>query len=383
MIPYTRPYLGHEEANSVSETVLSRWITQGPKVQEFEDAFAEAVGAPHAAAVSNCSTGLHLALLALDVGAGDEVVTVSHSFIATANVVRYCNAEPVFVDVDLENVNINPEGVRAAITDKTKAIICVHQLGMPCDMAALLDIAHSHNIPLVEDAACAIGSEIQLNGKWQRIGAPLGDIAVFSFHPRKVITTGEGGMMTTRNPELDRKFRLLRQHAMSVPASERHNSTKIIFEDYPVVGYNYRMSDIQAAVGIEQLKRMPDMVATRRRLADRYAELMAPFDGLEPPQEPAWARSNWQSYAVRLPEGCDQMTVMQRMLDDGVSTRRGVMCAHLEGAYDDHELHTPLPVSEMARDDRILLPMFHELSDEEQQQVIASLARACDLGDGH
>lgn len=383
MIPFTRPFLGAEEAASASDTVLSRWITQGPKVKAFEDAFAEAVGAPYAAAVSNCSTGLHLALLAVGVGPGDEVVTVSHSFIATANVVRYCNAEPVFVDVDPENINIDPEGVRAAITDKTKAILCVHQLGMPCDMAALLDIAHSHNLPLIEDAACAIGSEIKLNGKWQRIGAPLGDIAVFSFHPRKVITTGEGGMITTRDPELDQKFRLLRQHAMSVPASARHNSDKIIFEDYPVVGYNYRMSDIQAAVGIEQLKRMPEMVATRRRLADRYAELMAPIEGLNAPREPEWVKTNWQSYAVRLPEGCDQMAVMQRMLDDGVSTRRGVMCAHLEGAYDDHELHSPLPVSEAARDDRILLPLFHEMTDDEQQQVIVALARACDLGNGN
>ena len=379
MIPISRPYLGPEEASAASETVLSGWITQGPKVKAFEDAFAKTVGAPHACAVSNCTTGLHLALLAVGVGVDDEVITVSHSFIATANAIRYCNAEPIFVDVDADTFNMDPEAVRTAITDKTKAILCVHQIGMPCDMAALVDIASAHDIPLIEDAACAIGTEIQMNGRWQHIGAPLGDIAVFSFHPRKVITTGEGGMLTTRDPALDQKFRLLRQHAMSVPDTARHNSAQVIFEGYPEVGFNYRMSDIQAAVGIEQLKRLPDIVATRRRMGERYAELLAPYDGLSAPFEPIWARSNWQSYAVRLPEGCDQKSVMQKMLDDGISTRRGVMCSHLEDAYAGHPSGANLPHSEAARDRHILLPLFHELSDDEQQQVINALVRACGL----
>lgn len=383
MIPISRPYLGSEEAAAASETVLSGWITQGPRVKAFEDAFAEAVGAPHACAVSNCTTGLHLALIAVGVDAGDEVITVSHSFIATANSVRYCNADPVFVDVDADTFTMDPNAVRAAITDKTKAILCVHQIGMPCDMAALIDIASEHDIPLIEDAACGIGSEIQMNGRWQKIGAPLGDIAVFSFHPRKIITTGEGGMLTTRDPELDQKFRLLRQHAMSVPDTARHNAAQVIFEGYPEVGYNYRMSDIQAAVGLEQLKRLPDIVARRRQLADRYAALLAPYNGIKAPVEPDWARSNWQSYAVRLPEGCNQKVVMQRMLDDGVSTRRGVMCAHLEDAYASHPMGFGLPHSETARDRHILLPLYHELSDEDQQQVITALVKACDLGGGN
>lgn len=383
MIPISKPHLGSEEAAAASETVLSGWITQGPKVKAFEEAFAETVGAPHACAVSNCTTGLHLALLAVGVGAGDEVITVSHSFIATANAVRYCNAEPVFVDVDADTFNMDPERVRAAITGKTKAILCVHQIGMPCDMAALIDIASAHNIPLIEDAACAIGTEIQMNGRWEKIGAPLGDIAVFSFHPRKVITTGEGGMMTTRNSALDQKFRLLRQHAMSVPDTARHNSAQVIFEGYPEVGFNYRMSDIQAAVGLEQLKRLPEIVATRRRLADRYAALLEAHDGIDAPVEPEWARSNWQSYAVRLPVGCDQKAVMQRMLDDGVSTRRGVMCAHLEDAYADHPSGYDLPNSVAARDRHILLPLYHQLSDDEQQHVIATLVKACEMGDSN
>ena len=197
----------------------------------------------------------------LDVGAGDEVITVSHSYIATANSVKYCGADPVFVDVELDTYNMDPAKIEAAITPKTKAILCVHQIGMPCDVDAIVAIGKKHNLPVIEDAACAIGSEIQIDGKWERIGAPRGDIAAFSFHPRKIVSTGDGGMLTTRNPAYDKQFKLLRQHAMSVPDTVRHGSNKVIFETHPVLGYNYRLTDIQAAVGREQLKRLPGIVA--------------------------------------------------------------------------------------------------------------------------
>ena len=302
MIPIAMPLLADEEAEAAREAVLSGWVSQGPQVAAFERDFAALVGAPHACAVSNCTTALHLALTALNIAPGDEVITASHSFIATANSIRYCGATPVFVDIDPDTYNIDPERVAEAITPRTRAIIAVHQMGMPCDLAALVAIADRHGIALIEDAACAAGSQIRINGRWDRIGKPDGRIACFSFHPRKVITTGEGGMLTTSDPELDRKFRLLRQHGMSVPDTVRHGSPRVIFEDYLTVGFNYRMTDIQAAVGRKQLTKLSEIVARRRALAARYAELLGNIEGLSLPFEPEWARSNWQSYCVRLPE---------------------------------------------------------------------------------
>ncbi|MGO4513918.1 DegT/DnrJ/EryC1/StrS family aminotransferase [Bradyrhizobium sp. 2TAF36] len=373
MIPIALPLLADEEAEAAREAVLSGWVSQGPQVAAFERDFATLVGAPHACAVSNCTTALHLALVALDIGPGDEVITVSHSFIATANCVRYCGATPVFVDIDPDTYNIDPERVAEAITTSTRAIIAVHQMGMPCDLAALVAIADRHGLALIEDAACAAGSQIQVNGSWDRIGKPYGRIACFSFHPRKVITTGEGGMLTTSDPELDRKFRLLRQHGMSVPDTVRHGSPQVIFEDYLAVGFNYRMTDIQAAVGRKQLTRLPDIVARRRTLAARYSELLGNVEGLSLPFEPEWARSNWQSYCVRLPSNVDQRTVMQKLLDRGIATRRGIMCSHREPPYSNakqrHELHQ----SELAQDRAILLPIYAQMKDEDLELVASTL----------
>ena len=383
-VPIAMPYLGEEEGEAVTEVLRSGWVTQGPKVAAFEQAFAEYVGAPHAVAVSSCTTALHLALLAAGVGPGDEVATVSHSYIATVNAVRYCGAVPVFVDIQPGTFNMDPALLGRAITDKTKAVMCVHQLGMPCDMAAILGVTRPLGIPVIEDAACAAGSEIQLEGEWQKVGRPHGDAACFSFHPRKVLTTGDGGMITTRHPEWDAKFRLLRQHAMSVPDTVRHGASKVTREQYPCLGYNYRLTDIQAAVGLVQLTRLTDMVARRQDLAARYRELLAGIDGLRLPEEPAWARSNWQSYCVRLPDGggAEQGTVMQALLDREVATRPGVMCAHREPVYVNNEpcRFDALPVSEAAQDGCLLLPLFHQITDEQMVWVAESLAEV--LGGG-
>ena len=378
MIPVARPWMGEEEAAAARRAILSGWVTQGPEVAAFEREFAATVGTAHACAVSSCTTALHLALVALGVGAGDEVITVSHSFIATSNPIRYCGATPVFVDIDPVTLNIDPALVEAAVSPRTKAILAVHQLGMPCDLASLVAIAARHGVPLIEDAACAIGSEIEWQGTWQRIGKPQGEVACFSFHPRKLLSTGDGGMLTTSNEGLDRTFRLLRQHGMSVPDAVRHSSNQVIFEGYPVVGYNYRMTDIQAAIGREQLKRLLVIVARRRELAARYEERLQSIDGVVVPREPRWARTNWQSYAIRVGAWIDQRAVMQTMLDAGVSTRRGVMNIHREASYPEGSWRagSDLGHSEDAQDTAIVLPLYHQLTEDDQDRVVEALAAA-------
>lgn len=386
-----KPWMGSEEIEAVARPLQSGWVTQGPEVAAFEREFASYVGAEHACAVSNCTTALHLALRAVDVGLGDEVITVSHSFIATANSIRYCGATPVFVDIQPDTYNIDPTLIEEVITPRTRAILCVHQVGMPCDLPAILALAKQHNLPVVEDAACAVGSEIFWQGKWEKIGKPHGDIACFSFHPRKLLTTGDGGMITTSNTAWDRKFRLWRQHAMSVSDGARHGAREVVFESYEELGYNYRMTDIQAAVGRVQLQRLPELIQRRRSQVERYRRLLAAVPGLRWPLEPDWACSNWQSLVLRLPLGSDQREVMQNMLEAGVATRRGIMCSHREPAYRSEPWSCGgkqvgcgcevgacrnLLHSELAQDNCILLPLYHEMTDEDQDRVAAALSAA-------
>ncbi|MCX5889990.1 MAG: DegT/DnrJ/EryC1/StrS family aminotransferase [Deltaproteobacteria bacterium] len=375
-IPVARPTLGEEEAAAARRAILSGWVVQGPEVAAFEKEFAALIGAPGAVACSSGTAALHLALLALDLKPNDEVITVSSSFIATANAVRYVGATPVFVDVELETGNMDANLIEAAITPRTRAILTVHQLGLPCDLGRILAIAQRHKLPLVEDAACAIGSEIRLaGGDWEPIGRPRGLLATFSFHPRKVITTGDGGMVTGGDPEIMARLARLRTHAMSLSTAERHGSAKVRFEQYLEVGYNYRLSDIQGAVGREQLKRLPGLVAARRRLAARYRETLAGNPHLTLPREPDFARSNWQSFWIILQDDAplSQVELMQTLLARGIQTRRGVMCAHREPAYRDLPLRRPLPVSEIIEDRSVILPLYPELTEGDQDRVIATL----------
>ncbi len=405
MIPIAKPFLGDAEAEAARKAVLSGWVTQGPRVKEFEEGFCTFIGAEYATAVSNCTAALHLSLIALGVKPGDVVVTVSHSYVATANAVRHAGAEPVFVDIDPDTFNISPLSLEdflnndceerggtlfyknagrlarapsplASVKDpigRVAAIMPVHQMGMPFDIERVMEIASSFSLPVVEDAACAIGSEVDMSGETRRIGLPHGDVACFSFHPRKIITTGDGGMITTNNPEIDRELKLLRQHAMSVPDTVRHGSGKVIFEEYLETGYNFRMTDIQAAVGVEQLKRLPEIIKERRRLAALYRELLAGVDWLKVTEEPSGVRTNWQSYPVRIIdiERHRQVEVMQALLDKGIATRRGIMNSHQEPAYSP-SIFT-LPESESARDSVVLLPLYCAMTTEEVETVVSAI----------
>lgn len=367
-IPIARPSFGLQEEQAVLEALRSGWVSQGPKVAEFERKFAEYVGARHAVAVSSCTTGLHLALIAAGVKPGDEVLCPSLSFIATANAIVYAGATPVFVDIDLATYNMDPNCIEAAITPRTKAILVVHQIGLPAAMAEISEIAAEHGIPVVEDAACAIGSEY----KGQRIGAPYSSLACFSFHPRKILTTGEGGMITTSDGDKAARMRRLRQHGMSVSDLARHGSNKVMIESYDEVGYNYRMTDLQAAVGLVQLQRLEGMLSKRRALAARYSTRLSSLTWLTVPSTPADSLHNFQSYMVRLkasaPITRDQL--MQELLDRGVSSRRGIMAIHREGPYRDHNREVGLPVTNLVTDTSVVLPLFQEMSENEQDYVI-------------
>jgi len=404
-IPIALPSIGEDEIRCVEETMQTGWVTQGPRVAKFERDFASRVGAPFACAVSNCTAALYMALKAVGVKPGDAVLTVSHSFIATANAVRFCGAEPVFVDIDAETLNLSPDSLletldrdfressgslwykqveRLAVGEspwthcarpcgRLAAILVVHQLGMPADLSRIVRIAQKLGVPVVEDAACAIGSEVLWQGQWTSIGQPHGEVACFSFHPRKVITTGDGGMLTTKHEPFDNLFRLLRQHGMGASDLARHAAKQVVFEEYLLTGFNFRLTDIQAALGCAQLERLSEIVDRRRALAAMYRDALTDVPGLKPPIEPAYARSNWQSYAVRLAQPEHQVSLMQALLDRGISTRRGVMCAHREQPYKAGWQSSQLPISERMTDSSVIIPLYPGMSEDDVQYVAKNI----------
>ena len=372
MIPVMRPWLGEEEARAAAEAVASGWVAQGPRVAAFEEAVRERVGAAHAVAVSSCTTALHLALVVLGIGPGDQVVVPSLSFIATANVVRYVGARPVFADVEPDTLNLSTDTIKQALTPATRAVILVHQAGTPADVDAVHALCDPLGIAVIEDAACALGST------WR--GRPIGagsELVAFSFHPRKVITTGEGGMVTTSSADWAERLRRLREHGMNVSAAARHAATTPVLERYLETGYNYRMTDIQAAVGLVQLGRLDAMVARRRELAARYRERLADVPGIRMAGDPPHGTTNFQSFWVLLPDGfpVGRDALLERLMEHGVSARRGIMAAHLEPAYADLR-SVALPVTERLTHRSLILPLFHALTEREQDQVIAVIRSA-------
>jgi len=363
--------MGEPEWRAIREVIESGWVTQGPRVEAFETAVAEYCGAEHAVAVSSCTTALHLSLIVAGIGPGDEVIVPSMSFIATANAVVHAGAEPVFAEVEPDTFNLDLADVRARITPRTKAIVLVHQLGLPADIAGFAALAEEHALTIVEDAACAIGSSYRS----RRIGSH-GELVCFSFHPRKLVTTGDGGMVLTSSKEHADRLRLLRQHGMSVNDRVRSSSTAVIRESYLEVAYNYRLTDIQAAMGIEQLRRLPAMVQRRQELAAMYDERLAGHAVVKTPVVSDAVSWNVQTYAVRLPgwSAEERDAVMQHMLDAGVASRAGVMTAHREPAYADFDVK--LPFSEQASDSSLVMPLYTGMDESDVDECVAALISA-------
>lgn len=370
MIPIAKPYLTTDEAKSAYDTILSGWVTQGPKVEEFEKKFCEYTSAEYAAAVSNCTTALHLAMIVAGIGKDDEVICPSMSYIATANCIRYVDAKPVFAEIDTDNYNIDINHVRKLITDKTKALIIVHQIGMPADIDEFKKLCGEHNLKLIEDAACAAGSSY----KGKKIGSHS-ELVCFSFHPRKVITTGEGGMITSSNPDYIERIKLLRQHGMSVNDRKRHESGKLLFEDHIELGYNYRMTDIQAAIGIRQLEKLDRIISERRKIALKYIKELKDINCIKLPVEKEGYFSNYQSFSIYLKKDCpvSRNELMQKLLEAGISTRRGVTTSHRETAYKSGYKDLHLPVSEDAADNSIMIPLYIPMRNEDTDLVISKL----------
>lgn len=374
MIPITRLSVGEAEAEAAFAVIKSGWIAQGKRAEEFENLVARYVGAKHAVAVSSATTGLHMSLLAAGVKPGDEVICPSYTFIATANSILFAGAKPVFVDIDPRTYNIDPALIEAAITPRTTAIMPVSQVGLACDLPEIMRIARKHKLKVVEDAAPSLGAAI---GD-QRLGS-ISDFTVFSFDARKILTTGEGGVITTNDDAAANHLRAMRAHCATASMLARHTSSSVVLERYPELGYNYKMTDIQAAIGIVQMGKVDQFVAERRRLGQRYRALLAGDNRIELPYEPEGYTHVFQSYTVRIKTSQTQLEIMNDMAGRGIATRRIVAC-HLEEHHRAIHPNLSLPHSEEATSRTLLLPMFVGLRDDEQDQVVAGLKAALDAG---
>jgi perosamine synthetase len=372
-IAISLPATGEDEWQAVRESIFSGWLAQGPKVAEFEKRFAERHQVNHALAVTSCTTGLHLILTAMDIGPGDEVIVPAFTWVTTANVVLYCGATPVFVDVCRKTFNLDPAQVTEKVTERTKAIIPVHLFGLCADMGAIKAVIPD-NVKIVEDAACAVGASYQ--GQW---AGNLGDAASFSFHPRKSITTGEGGMVTTNDTKLAERMVQMRNHGATISEEQRHHGPKpYILPEFNLLGFNYRMTDLQGAVGIEQLKKLDQFISERSKWAKYYKEKLSDINWLFLPSEPENGNHGWQSYVTYCdPEKAPapRNKIMERLQERGISTRPGTHAVHMLNLYREKYCIEPddFPNSQNCNDNTMAIPLHNRMTKEDFEYIVKTL----------
>jgi len=373
-VPITRPYVGEEEVNAAAEPIRSGWLAQGQLVAKFERLFAERVGVSHAVATTSCTTALHLALHTLGIGPGDEVVLPAFTFVATANAVRYEGARPVFVDIDPATFTMNVAALPRAISSRTKVIIPVHLFGLCADMDPIQEIAVRHGLEILEDAACAIGSTY----KGQQAGS-FG-MAAFSLHARKLITTGEGGMLTTQSSPYAERLRSLRTHGAAAGASARHEERAFLQPDFTELGYNYRLTDVQAAIGVAQMAKLDEIIRLRRDLAERYDGALADLPGITLPTAPNDYGHTYQSYVLMVEDSQDisRDELAEALLERGIDTRQGTHAVHTLSVYKEAYGFTAEEYPYAARADRqsLAIPLFPSMTHDEQDRVIDSIREA-------
>ncbi|QZI71848.1 DegT/DnrJ/EryC1/StrS family aminotransferase [Pseudomonas protegens] len=372
-IAISLPSTGEDEWQAAREPLMTGWLTQGPKVAAFEEAFAKRHQVPHALAVTSCTTGLHLALAGLDIGPGDEVIVPTFTWIATANVVLYCGATPVFVDIDPRTYNLDISQVAAKVTDKTRAVIAVHLFGRCLDIDALRAVLPAQ-VAIIEDAACAAGAD------WKgRPAGSLGDAAAFSFHPRKSVTTGEGGMVTTSHPELAERMNQLRSHGASLSEEQRHLGPRpYLLPEFNLLGFNYRMTDLQGAIGLVQLGKLDGFIDERARWAQYYCEQLADIDWLRLPTTPQGSRHGWQAFVTYIdPQKApmprnDMMEILQAK---GISTRPGTHAVHMLAYYRERFGLKPedFPGARDCNDHTMAIPLHNRMSEEDYAYVVEAI----------
>jgi len=367
IVKLSKPYINQEAINGVIEVLQSGWLTQGPKVALFEESFKKYLGASCALAVNSATSGLHIALLSLGVGVGDEVILPSFTWVATANVVEQCGAKPVFVDIDLATFNTNLDQVLSKISEKTKAIIIVHLFGKPFDIEEL-KIKLPRSIPIIEDAACAAGASIN-----NQYCGMMGNVGVYSFHPRKSITTGEGGMVVTNINDIYKKMNMLRNHGQDVSYKEE---TPSFMFDCPIVGFNYRMTDFQAVLGLEQFKDIDKLIQYRDSLASRYYMNLNKILGIALPIQENMEKHSWQSYVILILDLSLREKIMLGLTKFGIETRPGTHAVHLLKYYKDRYDLNPedFPCAYQAFRSSIALPLHNGMTIEDIDYVSEKLA---------